>query len=101
MINKKTSKVLQHIDDQDMSSVSYTVLWAPDSKRFALMTRMGHPNEYVTVYFLKGDKFREIKIPELTAEIPAKIRAGKQHPHVANNNWQTGGEVEQGMVHWS
>jgi hypothetical protein len=89
LINKKTEKVLQHIDDQDMSSASYAVLWAPDSKRFALMTRMGHPNQYVTLYFQKGHKFQEIEIPKLTAEIPAKIRAGKEHPHVANNNWQT------------
>jgi hypothetical protein len=89
LINKKTEKVLQHIDDQDMSSVYYAVLWAPDSKRFALMTRMGHPNQYVTLYFQKGHKFQEIEIPKLTAEIPAKIRAGKEHPHVANNNWQT------------
>ena len=89
LIDKKTEKVVQHIDDQDMSSASYSVIWAPDSKRFALMTRMGHPNEYVTLYFQKGDKFREIKIPALSAEIPAKIRAGKKHPHVAANNWQT------------
>ena len=89
LIDKKTEKVLQHIADDDMSSVYYTVLWAPDSKRFALMTRMGHPNQGVTVYFQKGDKFQEIEIPELTVEIPAKIRAGKKHPHVAANDWQT------------
>ena len=88
LIDNKTEKVLQHIADDDMSSVSYKVLWAPDSKRFALMTRAGHPNQDVTVYFLKGDKFQEIKIPDLTVEIPARIRAGKQHPHVATNNWQ-------------
>jgi hypothetical protein len=88
LIDKKTENVLQHIADDDMSSVSYKVLWSPDSKRFALMTRAGHPNQDVTVYFLKGDKFQEIKIPDLTVEIPARIRAGKQHPHVANNNWQ-------------
>ena len=88
LIDKKTEKVLQHIADDDMSSVSYKVLWAPDSKRFALMTRAGHPNQDVTVYLLKGDKFQEIKIPDLTVEIPARIRAGKEHPHVANNNWQ-------------
>jgi hypothetical protein len=88
LIDKKTEKVLQHIADDDMSSVSYKVLWAPDSKRFALMTRAGHPNQDVMVYLLKGDKFREIKIPDLTVEIPARIRAGKQHPHVATNNWQ-------------
>jgi hypothetical protein len=88
LIDKQTEKVLQHIDDADMSSVNYRVLWAPDSKRFALMTRVGHPNEDVRVYFLKGDKFDEIKIPDLTVEIPARIRAGKEYPHVAANNWQ-------------
>jgi len=88
LIDKKTEKVLQHIADDDMSSVSYTVLWAPDSKRFALMTRAGHPNQGVTVYFLKGDKFQKIKIPELTVDIPKKVLAGKEHPHVATNNWQ-------------
>jgi hypothetical protein len=71
-----------------MSSVSYKVLWAPDSKRFVLMTRAGHPNQDVMVYLLKGDKVQEIKIPDLTVEIPARVRAGKQHPHVAANNWQ-------------
>ena len=60
LIDEKTEKVLQHIADDDMSSVSYKVLWAQDSKRFALMTRAGHPNQDVTVYFLKGDKFQEI-----------------------------------------
>jgi hypothetical protein len=88
LIDKKTEKVLQHIADDDMSSVNYKVLWAPDSKRFALMTRAGHPNQDVTVYFQKADKFQEIKIPELTVDIPARIRAGKEHPHVAANNWQ-------------
>jgi hypothetical protein len=88
LIDKKTEEVLQHIDDSEISSVSYRVLWAPDSKRFALMTRAGHPNQDVRVYFLKGHKFKEIKIPGLEVEIPAKIRAGKEHPHVAANNWE-------------
>ncbi len=88
LIDKKTEKVLQHIADDDMSSVSYNILWAPGSKRFALMTRAGHPNQDVTVYFLKGDKFQKITIPDLKVEIPARIRAGKEHPHVAANNWQ-------------
>jgi hypothetical protein len=88
LIDKKTQKLLQHIDNSEMGSVSYSVLWAPDSKRFALMTRAGHPNQDVRVYFLKGNKFQEIKIPDLEVAIPAKIRAGKEHPHVAMNNWQ-------------
>jgi hypothetical protein len=88
LIDKKTSKVLQHIADDDMSSLSYTVLWAPDSKRFALMTRVGHPNQGVTVYFQKAETFREIELPELNADIPAKLTHGKEFPHVASNNWQ-------------
>jgi len=88
LIDKKTEKVLQHIDDMDMGSVTYRVLWAPDSKRFALMTRAGHPNQDVMVFLLNGKKFEKIKIPELTAEIPARIKAGKEHPHVAENNWE-------------
>jgi hypothetical protein len=89
LIDKKTEKVLQHIADDDMSSVYYKVLWAPDSKQFALMTRMGHPNQGVTVYFQKGDKFQEIEIPELIAEIPERLKRGKKFGHVASNNWQT------------
>jgi hypothetical protein len=88
LIDKKTEKILQRIADDAMSSVSYEVLWAPDSNRFALMTRTGHPNQDVRVYFLKGDKFQNIEIPDLIVEIPARIRAGKDHPHVAANNWQ-------------
>ena len=88
LIDKKTEKVLQHIDDMDMGSVTYRVLWAPDSKRFALMTRAGHPNQDVMVFLQNGKKFQKIKIPELTVEIPARIKAGKDHPHVAANNWQ-------------
>jgi len=88
LIDKKTEKVLQRIADDELSSVTYKVLWAPDSKRFALMTRTGHPNQDVRVYFLKGDKFQDIKIPDLTVEIPKKVLAGKEHPHVATNNWQ-------------
>jgi hypothetical protein len=89
LIDKKTEKVLQRIADDELSSVTYKVLWAPDSKRFALMTRTGHPNQDVRVYFLKGDKFQDIKIPDLTVEIPKKVLAGKEHPHVAANNWQS------------
>ena len=90
LIDKKTEKVVQHMDDpDDLEATSHSVLWAPGSKRFALMTRMGHPNQEVTVYFQKGDQFEKIKIPELSAEIPARIRAGKMHPHITTNNWES------------
>lgn len=88
LIDATTEKVLQHIDDSDIGSVSYSILWALDSKRFALMTRAGHPNQDVRVYLLIGDKFHESKIPDLTVEIPTRVKAGKPHPHVAANNWE-------------
>jgi hypothetical protein len=88
LIDKKTEKVLQHIADDDMSSVYYTVLWAPDSKWFALMTRVGHPNQGVTVYFQKGEAFRKIDLPELNADIPEKLKRGKNFPHISTNNWE-------------
>ena len=88
LFDRKTKKIRQHITDDDISSVSYGVLWAPDSKRFVLMTKAGHPNQDVRVYIQDRGKFQEIKIPELSAEIPEKVLAGKHHPHVAANNWQ-------------
>ena len=90
LIDKKTEKVVQEMDDpEELSATNHSVLWTPDSKRFALMTRMGHPNQDVAVYFQKGDRFEKIKLPELSAEIPAKILAGKEHPHIETNNWQS------------
>lgn len=88
LVDAKTEKVLQHIDEGVFTATNYRVLWAPDSKGFALMTRAGHPNQGVSVYFLRGARFKEARIPDLVANIPKKLLAGKDHPHVATNNWQ-------------
>ena len=88
LIDATTEKVLQRIDEGTFRSISYSVAWSPDSKRFALMTRAGHPNQGVTVYFRRGNKFKEVDIPELLAEIPKKVLAGKEHSHVSTNHWQ-------------
>lgn len=37
----------------------------------------------------EGDTFREVKVPELLAEIPDKVMAGKEYPHVAELNSQS------------
>lgn len=89
LIDKASKKVLQRIAEEYISSTSYRVLWADDSSRFALMTRMGHPNQGVDVFFRNGKKFRKIKLPQLpTADIPAKMKQGKSFRHVASNNWE-------------
>ena len=43
LIDKTSGRNLQRIGEEDLSQADWHVLWAPDSERFALMTRMGHP----------------------------------------------------------
>ncbi|HST31560.1 MAG TPA: hypothetical protein VLK27_12065 [Chthoniobacterales bacterium] len=88
LIDAATKKVIQRIDEEEMSNVGYSVLWSDDSSRFALMTRLGHPNQGVDIFFRNGNKFRKIKLPKLPeASIPTKMRRGKEFQHVAANNW--------------
>ena len=65
LIEKKSGKKLQHIDDADMP-VFWNVLWAPDSNGFALKTKVeGHPRLVGSdVYFRNGETFRKIDLPE-------------------------------------
>ena len=87
LIEKKSGKVLLRVVDE---SRGWSVLWAPDSKRFAIMLRLGHPVQEIAVYFRDGDTFREIELPELPeANIPERLRRGKRFPHVAALNYAT------------
>jgi hypothetical protein len=89
LVDKKSGKKLQRIDEEDSEMVYWHVLWAPDSKRLALMTRSGHPIQGIDIYFRNGHKFRKIDLPELPeANIPDKLKHGKSFPHFANLNWQ-------------
>ena len=90
LIDAKSKKVVLHVAEEDSEMVHYSVLWASDSKRFALMTRYGHPIQGVDVYFRSGETFRKIKLPELPeAKIPERLKHGKSFPHVAGLNWTT------------
>jgi hypothetical protein len=73
LIDPKSKKVVLQVAEEDSEMVHYNVLWVPDSKRFALMTRYGHPIQGVTVYFRSGETFRKIELPELPE---AKSRTG-------------------------
>jgi hypothetical protein len=89
LIDKKSGKTLQRIDYEDSSQASWHVLWAPDSTRFALMTRLGHPIQGVDVYFRSGDAFEKVELPDLPeANIPDSLRRGKKFSHVASQNWR-------------
>jgi hypothetical protein len=93
LIDKRSGKNLQRIAEEDSEQAYWHVLWAPDSNRFALMTRLGHPIQGVDVYFRSGETFRTIELPKLPeANIPEKLKRGKKFPHMANLNWQTAEE---------
>jgi hypothetical protein len=68
LIDKKSGKKLQRIDDADMP-VIWNVLWAPESNGFALKTKLeAHPSHQgVEVYFRSGETFRKIELPESDA----------------------------------
>jgi hypothetical protein len=88
LADKTSGKALQRIDEEDSSQASWHVLWAADY-RFALMTRLGHPIQGVDIYFRSGETFQKIDLPDLpSADIPEKLKRGKNFPHVANDNWQ-------------
>jgi hypothetical protein len=88
LIERSSGKKLWTSDD-DSDHASWHVLWAPGSKRFALMTRVGHPIQGVDVYFRSGETFQKIDLPTLPdADIPEKLKHGKKFPHFAALNWQ-------------
>jgi hypothetical protein len=89
LIDTQSGKRLQRIGEEDSSQVYWHVRWAPNSNRFALMTRIGHPIQGLDVYFRRGRTFRKLELPPLPdANIPEKLKHGKNFPHYANLNWQ-------------
>jgi len=66
LIDKKSGKELQRIDEADMR-VSWNVHWAPDSNGFALKTQLvWHPShQEVEVYFRRGETFQKLQLPNL------------------------------------
>jgi hypothetical protein len=91
LIEKKSQKVLLRVaeSEQDSNRLDTEVLWAPDSKRFALMISVSRRSADVAVYGRSGDTFREIKLPELPDPIiPDKLDRDKDHFwHVSESGW--------------
>lgn len=93
LIDRPSEKKLQRIGEEDSSQASWYAVWAPDSSRFALMTRLGHPIQGLDVYFRNGDTFRKIDLPDLPeTDIPERMRRGHKFPHFAGLNWQAAEE---------
>jgi hypothetical protein len=89
LIDKTSRRKLQRIGEDDSDRTYWHPLWAPDSQRFALMTRMGHPIQGLDVYVRSGETFRKMELPDLpAADIPERLKHGRKFPHVASLNWQ-------------
>ena len=94
LIHRKTGKVIKRVakSDPDIGPSArflMSVLWKPDSEWFALTATFWKRGSEVLVFARDGATFREVKVPELLAEIPDKIMAGKEYPHVVEMNSQS------------
>jgi hypothetical protein len=78
LIDKRSGKVLTSVAESDPDSgpsarFNMEVLWRPDSKAFALTAMLWKRGSYITVYLRNGPTFREVKLPQLVADIPEKV----------------------------
>lgn len=94
LIDRKSGKVLQRVAKADpdigpSARFQMEVLWKPDSERFALTGTFWKRGSEVLVFVRDGAAFRQVKLPELLAEIPEKVMAGKEYPHVVELNSQS------------
>jgi hypothetical protein len=62
------------------------VLWRPDSKAFALTATLWKRGSSLFVFMKQGATFREVKVPELVADVPKKAKGGKSFEHVNQLN---------------
>ncbi len=95
LIDKRSGKVLTSVAESDPDlgpSARFNiegVLWRPDSKAFALTALLWKRGSSVSVFVRDGSAFREIKLPDLVADVPDKVKRGKSFPHVSESNSQS------------
>src|SRR5687768_14752880 len=104
LIEKASGKVVQTIAESDpdpgpSERFHMKVLWKSDSKAFAVTKTLWKRGSFVEVFMRDGATFREIKVPELVADIPDKVKRGKSYHKVGQSNsesakrWQTNGSL--------
>jgi hypothetical protein len=94
LIEKASGKVVKTVAESDpdlgpSARFSMEVLWRPDSKAFALTAYLWKRGHSLFVFVRDGSIFREIKLPELSIDIPDKAKKGKIFPHVAELDSQS------------
>lgn len=92
LIEKASGKVVKTVAKSDPDpgpSDRFSMekaLWRPDSKAFALVAMLMKRGSSLFVFMRDGSTFREIKLPDLSAEIPEKVKKGKNLEHVSELN---------------
>jgi hypothetical protein len=89
LIDKASGKVLMSVAESDPDlgpSARFEidkVLWRTDSKAFALTALLWKRGHSISVFVRDGSTFREVELPELSAEVPQKAKHGMDLQHVS------------------
>ena len=95
LIDKRSGKVLTSVAESDPDLGPRArfeiekVLWRPDSEAFAVTALLWKRGSSVSVFVRDGSTFREIKLPDLVADVPDKVKRGKSFPHLSESNSQS------------
>jgi hypothetical protein len=95
LIDKKSGKVLTSVAESDPDlgpSARFNiekVLWKPDSKAFALTAMLWKRGSSVSVFARDGSAFHNLELPDLEADVPDKVKRGKNFQHVSESNSQS------------
>jgi len=100
LINSATGKVLMSVAESDpdlgpSARFDMKVLWKPDSKAFSLTATLWKRGSFVAVFVRRGSTFDKIQLPEMVADIPEKVKRGKDFPHVVELNSQSAKQWQQ------
>jgi hypothetical protein len=105
LIDKRSRKVVTKVAESDPDggpSMRFTmekVLWRADSKAFAVTAFLWKRGSSLIVFARDGSTFHEVKLPDLSIEIPEKEKKGKNFPHINQldsttaTSWQKDGSL--------
>ena len=104
LVGRHSGKVLARVAKSDpelgpSGRFEMAVLWRPDSQAFALKATLWKRGSELSVWLRDGATFREVKLPELLAEITDKAKGGEGFPHVVEvssqsaKQWQKDGSL--------
>lgn len=94
LIRRSPHKVLATVLESDVdpgpsARFSLEPLWRRDSGAVALTAQLWKRGTFVEVYVRNGTGFRAVKLPDLEAPIPDRLKGGGVYPRIVALNSQT------------